>query len=151
MSGLAANNFTTDDATRVRLSLASLLRDMNGFSQALYNRLFAVAPGVRPMFSGNLDIQREKLVATLSLVAANAPKLSADTQESARSVTEIKQRIRDLGRRHRDLGVQDAHYDVLKGVLIGVLRDRIGAEFDDVTEEAWSRFYDVVAAEMMAK
>lgn len=142
-------SFTSQDAKRVRMSLVSMLPVMDGFSLALYNRLFDVAPGVRQMFSTNMDIQREKLVATLTWVASNAPKLASDSSEPEESVLDIKRRIRDLGRRHRELGVEPAHYDVLKVVMMDVLRNLLGEKLDEPTEAAWDRFYDIIAAEMI--
>lgn len=141
-------DFNNQDATRVRLSLVQLLPKMDDFSLAIYDRLFEIAPAVRPMFSDKMDIQREKLVATLSWVASNAPKLAADTKEDVTSVAQLRQKVRELGRRHRELGVEAAHYGVLKGVMVDVLHELLGTSFDTETEEAWGRFYDVVAAEM---
>src|SRR5918912_1744111 len=76
-----------------------------------YARLFAVAPGVRPLFAGT-DLKRQKtmLLGTLVLL-----------RKSLRDLGAITPKLRELGARHVAYGAQPAHYPVVAQVLIASL------------------------------
>ena len=115
------------DSALVKKSFVKILPRRNEFSVSLYDRLFEVAPDARPMFSRDMTRQREKLVATLTLVVNSANKLS-----------ELHDDVRELGRRHVHYGTELAHYDVLRDVLVDTLADYLGDDFDTETRAAWA-------------
>lgn len=122
------------EAGLIKSTFAKILPRREEFSLRFYNRLFDVAPSVRPLFSTNMEMQREKLLATLIQVvkcAGNMEQLAGD--------------VRALGRRHRDYGVELEHYDVLRDVLIDTLAEFLGEDFTDQTRHAWAVMYDHIA------
>lgn len=141
--------FTLEDAKRVRQSFRAVIADPEGFSADLYQYLFEVAPAARPLFSDNMTLQREKLVAQLATFVTDAKKLASDnTDISDGERRRVIEQIRLLGDRHREYQVVPEHYDVLKDVMMHTLRKRIGDGFDAETEQSWTTLYDFLAALM---
>src|SRR5215217_7577896 len=73
-----------------------------------YGRLFAVAPGVQPLFAGT-DLKKQKgmLLATLVLL-----------RRSLRDLESVTPTLRDMGARHVRYGTKPEHYPVVGEVLI---------------------------------
>lgn len=103
-----------------------------------YDRLFRLAPQVRPLFKNDMRAQGRKLVLTLATVVDGLDRLDA-----------ILPVARELAIRHVGYGVQPAHYDMVGAALIDTLRDMLGAEFDPETEAAWAEAYQIVAGAMI--
>ncbi len=121
------------DAALIKKSFVKILPRRNEFSASLYERLFEVAPEARSMFSRDMTRQREKLIATLTLVVNSANKLS-----------ELREDVRELGRRHVSYGTELAHYAILRDVLVDTLAEYISDGFDDETRAAWGKLYDAI-------
>jgi len=102
-----------------------------------YDRLFEVAPEVRPMFSADMGKQKEALMATL----ATAVK-SLDNPEAIVPV------LQDLGRNHVGYGVKDEHYDTVGGALLFTLEKGLGEEWNDELKDAWTETYGLVSTTM---
>jgi hemoglobin-like flavoprotein len=128
-----------DDATHIRTSFAVILADSDRFSRDLYNRLFERAPAARAMFTSDMDLQREKLVATLATVVKNCEQL--DTLDDT---------VVDLGRRHVGYGVKAADYDDLRTALVETMEATLGERLTEQAKAAWLRLYDAVVARMLS-
>ena len=131
------NSFNASDADKVRESFVNLLPKSDAFSMALYQRLFAVAPETRALFTCNIDMQREKLIAMLALVVRSANNLDA-----------LMDDVRELGRRHVEYGVSTNDYVILKDVFVDTLAEFLGDDFNADTRRAWSNLYDTLANAM---
>ena len=57
--------------------------------------------------------------------------------------------IRQLGARHRALGVVDEHFSLFKVALLATLETRLGSHWTPDVAAAWSATCDMVATEMM--
>ena len=130
-------DFTENDIALVRRSFSRILKDRDGFAVRLYDRLFEVAPEVRPLFVSSLDKQREKFLATLTLVVSGDLRL-----------LEMDENLAGLGRRHQQYGVEVAHYELFGDVLMWTLRETLGDDLDSETEAAWGHFYEAFAIKM---
>jgi hemoglobin-like flavoprotein len=75
-----------------------------------YSRLFAAAPGVKPLFPDDLDRQKTMLLGTLVLL-----------RKSLRNLDAIVPKLRELGARHVAYGAKPEHYPVVGSVLISSL------------------------------
>ena len=102
-----------------------------------YQRLFEIDPTVRPMFKGDIGEQGKKLMQALALAVK-----SLDRPEALMPV------LQDLGRRHANYGVTDAHYDTVGAALIWTLEKGLGERFTADVREAWVAVYQVVATTM---
>ena len=73
-----------------------------------YGRLFAVAPGVEPLFAGT-DLRRQKRMLLAALVLL---------RKSLRDLDSVTPKLRDMGARHVRDGAEPEHYAFVGGVLI---------------------------------
>ena len=106
--------------------------------QAFYERLFELAPELRPMFKSSLDMQVRKLADTLGWITANldAPGTLMTT-------------LQQLGVRHAGYGVLDSHYAPVGSALIHMFHVTLGDRFTPAMEDAWLEIYAVITRDMV--
>lgn len=122
----------------IRESFAAIQLSDAEAGMAFYNRLFAIAPAVRPMFPPSMEGQSEKLFKTLRILVASLDRLD--------SIVPV---LRDLGRRHIAYGAKPEHYAVVGSALIGTLRDALGDAFTPAVEQDWLRLFSIVSDTML--
>lgn len=103
-----------------------------------YNRLFEIAPEVRPLFKSDITEQGKKLMSTLAIVVNGLRDLGA--------IVPVAQ---DLAKRHVGYGVQAAHYEPVGAALIWTLGQGLGEAFTPETEAAWVKAYGVLSGVMI--
>jgi len=104
-----------------------------------YDRLFAIAPQVRPLFPENLAEQKKKLMQMLATAVTNLHQ-----------VEKIIPAVQSLGRHHAGYGVTDAHYQPVGAALLWTLEKGLGAAFTPEVKTAWTETY-VTLADVMKK
>jgi hemoglobin-like flavoprotein len=121
----------------VRESGAMLPVGAPGPVQAFYERLFELAPEVRPLFTGDAAAQAKKLADMLAwvLVHLDAPEVLVPT-------------LRDLGARHAGYGVGIDDYAPVGSALIWMFQRTLGDRFTEDMEEAWLDMYSFISTEM---
>jgi nitric oxide dioxygenase len=72
-----------------------------------YNRLFQIAPELRPMFKQDINSQARKFIDTLALIIGQL-----------RYSEMLHSTLKSLGERHAGYGVQPDHYDQVGKALI---------------------------------
>ena len=102
-----------------------------------YDRLFEIAPAVRPMFPQDLAEQKVKLMAMLGTAVTNLHRLD-----------EILPAVKALGQRHKGYGVSDAHYAPVGAALLWTLEKGLGADFTPEVKVAWTETYTALAGVM---
>jgi methyl-accepting chemotaxis protein len=104
-----------------------------------YERLFAAAPAVRPLFA-ETDLKRQKsmLLATLVLL-----------RKSLRDLDAIVPKLRDLGARHVAYGARPEHYPVVGATLLASMAQTAGDAWSPDYEVAWAEAFEIVAAAMI--
>lgn len=107
--------------------------------EELYQRLFAAAPEVKHLFSGDPRSQGRTLTAMLSAAVAMLLRPEA-----------ISATLADLGQRHHQLGVDPKYFPVFREAMLGALASALGPVFSGDVRDAWSALYDYLAAEMQA-
>jgi nitric oxide dioxygenase len=103
-----------------------------------YDRLFSVAPGVRPLFPEDMTQQKLKLMEMLGVVVHGLDDLDA-----------IVPAAQALGRRHGEYGAEPAHYDVVGECLLWTLGQGLGEDFTPEVQEAWTAAYGVLSSVMI--
>lgn len=103
-----------------------------------YARLFAAAPGVRPLFPEDMQRQKTMLLGALVLL-----------RKSLRNLDAIVPKLRELGARHVAYGARPEHYPVVGAVLIASMAAVAGDEWKPEHESAWSAAFEIVAATMI--
>jgi nitric oxide dioxygenase len=98
-----------------------------------YDRLFEIAPHLRPMFPADLAEQKKKLMAMLGTAVASLNRL--DTLVPV---------LRALGQRHARYGVKAEHYASVGSALLWTLEKGLGAAFTPDVKDAWATAYILV-------
>lgn len=102
-----------------------------------YDRLFTIAPEVRPLFPDDLSEQKKKLMQMLGTAITNLHQ-----------VEKILPAIEDLGKRHVAYGVTPKHYEPVGAALLWTLEQGLGPDFTPPVKAAWTQTYTTVAAVM---
>lgn len=128
---------TPEQIDLVRSSFAKLLYDKEGAGRLFYDRLFTIAPELRPLFKIDIDGQGRKLMDTLGVAVS-----------ALRNMPALTSTLADLGKRHRGYGVKSGDYSKVGEALLWTLEKGLGPAFDAKTRDAWSELYVFVAAVM---
>ncbi|TAJ34369.1 MAG: hemin receptor [Reyranella sp.] len=102
-----------------------------------YDRLFEIAPDVRPMFPQDMKEQKVKLMSMLGTAVGSLHKL--DT---------ILPAVKALGERHKGYGVTAAHYAPVGAALLWTLEKGLGSDFTPEVKAAWTETYTALAGVM---
>ncbi len=103
-----------------------------------YQRLFEIAPDVRPLFKTNMSEQGRKLMATLGTVVRSLDRLDA-----------VMPAVKTLAARHVDYGVKPQHYEPVGAALLWTLKQGLGDAFTPETAEAWGTAYGLLSGAMI--
>jgi hemoglobin-like flavoprotein len=121
----------------VKSSFADAAAEPGELARSFYQRLFAAAPDVRPLFTTATAEQERKLSLELLAIVDRLDR-----------VDDLVARTRDLGLRHVGYGARPAHYEVVGTALLGALGDVLGPRFTPAVEAAWRYAYNLVAEAM---
>ena len=130
---------TPEQVLLVRSSFAKVAGLGERAAALFYDRLFELDPSLRPLFKGDLEAQRAKLMAALRTVVGALDRLD-----------QILPMVRDLGRRHGHYGVEPEHYATVGSALIWTLEQGLGADFSVAMKRAWVAAYSLLAWTMIA-
>jgi len=106
---------------------------------AFYGRLFAVAPGVQPLFAGT-DLKKQKGMLLAALVLL---------RRSLRDLDSVVPQLRAMGARHVGYGARPEHYPVVGEVLIASMAEIAGDAWTAEYDLAWTEAFAVVAGAML--
>jgi nitric oxide dioxygenase len=130
---------TPEQVQLVRLSFVSVMNIKREAGRLFYDRLFAIAPEVRPMFTGDIEAQSKKLMDTLAFAIG-----------TLKSPAALQGMLDGLARRHTGYGVRDEHYDKVGEALLWTLEKGLGADFTAEVKAAWAALYETVSSRMKA-
>jgi hemoglobin-like flavoprotein len=108
--------------------------------KTFYDRLFAVAPSVQPLFA-DVDMERQRQALLNMLVVL---------RESLRDLDDIVPDLEDLGARHVEYGAQPEHYPMVGEVLIGSMAEIAGDAWKPNFTAAWQEAFVVVQDVMLS-
>jgi len=117
---------------------------------SFYEKLFELAPEVRPLFKNDIDLQQRKLMnffaeyvklqlrslLTLPITAASDPEVSIPG-------------VVGLAKRHVSYGARPEHFVATKQALFWSFEQNLGDHLDEETRMAWSAAFDMIAASMI--
>jgi hemoglobin-like flavoprotein len=139
--GVASNTLSDDmSPEEIQLVRVSFLRIMNikmEVARMFYDRLFVLAPEVRPLFKSNAEDQARKLMDTLALAIG-----------SLRNPATLTNILDSLARRHVEYGVRDEHYDKVGEALLWTLEKCLETAFTPQVKAAWLAVYSHIATRM---
>jgi hemoglobin-like flavoprotein len=125
---------TPEQAQIIKLTFAQAMRDKDAVGRLFYDRLFAIAPEVKPLFKGDIAVQSRKLMDTLALAVG-----------MLRDMPTLVITLEGLARRHVGYGVKDEHYDKVGEALLWTLEKGLGDAFTAQVRDAWTALYVAVA------
>lgn len=103
-----------------------------------YDRLFEIAPEVKPLFRGDMAEQRRKLMTTLGVVVRGLGNLPS-----------ILPTARKLARQHVAYGVEPAHYAPVGAALLWTLERGLGEAWTAAVADAWAAAYRTLSEVMI--
>ena len=104
-----------------------------------YDRLFEIAPEVRPLFPKDLSSLKLKLMSMLGTAVTNLHQLET-----------ILPAVKELGQRHVTYGVTPAHYAPVGAALLWTLEQGLGPDFTPEVKTAWTETYMALSGVMTA-
>lgn len=130
-----STKMTPQQITLVKQSFAQVEPIADQAAKLFYDRLFAIAPEVAPLFAHtDMRRQRQTLMATLGMVVHNLDK--ADVLLPA---------VINLGARHQQYGVRPHHYTAVGDALLWTLAQGLGDAFTNDVRAAWVEAYTLLA------
>lgn len=129
---------TRDEAQLVEDSFATMGPVTIAMGTAFYDNLFEMAPELRAMFARETLEQAMRFSQVLAYIVSNL-----------RAPERLLPLVRDLGRRHRDLGVAPESHAPFKQALLKTLEEKMQSRWTPALEAAWSATYDMLADEML--
>ena len=117
----------------IRKSFAQLARHEHVAGLVFYRRLFELAPELKPMFKGDIELQAKKLLEMLGVLIAMLERPHG-----------LELELKAMGARHADYGVKDEHYAVVGQALLDMLGETLDGDFTPDVREAWTWLYGAV-------
>ncbi|HET6769984.1 MAG TPA: globin domain-containing protein, partial [Chitinophagaceae bacterium] len=103
-----------------------------------YNRLFEIAPQLKPMFRNPVPEQSKKLLAMMNYIISKLDKLD-----------DILDEVAKLAKRHVNYGVRPDHYRIVGEALLWTLEKGLAENWNDEVKEAWTNCYQVLSSAMI--
>ena len=113
---------------------------LDAFLPATAERLFDMYPEAKPMFAKtDMKKQKKKFLESLVLVVNNLRKPDV-----------LGPALANLGERHKELGAEIEHYDMVGEALLGNLEEYFEDDWTPELKSAWTDAYGAVVAGMTA-
>jgi nitric oxide dioxygenase len=131
---------TPDQVSLVQDSFAKVAPISEQAAVLFYDRLFEVAPAVKPMFPADMTEQRRKLMATLAVVVNGLGDLQS-----------ILPAASALAIRHVSYGAKAEHYPVVGAALLWTLEKGLGEAWTPDVAAAWTAAYGTLSGFMISE
>jgi hemoglobin-like flavoprotein len=131
---------TPEQIRIVQQSFGQVVPIADKAAEIFYDRLFEIAPAVKPLFHGDMADQRRKLVAALAAVVSGLSDLP--------SVLPVASA---LAKRHVGYGARPEHYPVVGEALLWTLERGLGAQWNHQVADAWTAAYATLSGYMIAE
>jgi hemoglobin-like flavoprotein len=131
---------TPDQVKLVQQSFAKVVPISDQAAVIFYDRLFEIAPAVKPMFTGDMAVQRGKLMAMLGAVV-----------KGLSSIESILPAASALAIRHVSYGAKAEHYPVVGAALRWTLEKGLGDGWTPEVADAWTAAYTTLSGYMISE
>lgn len=128
---------TPEQVTLVRETWSQVVPISDKAAELFYGKLFELDPALKPMFTGDMTEQGQKLTRMIGIVVDGLDKLD-----------EIIPAVQDLGVKHLGYGVMNSHYDTVGEALLWTLGQGLGDAFTTEVMSAWTDVYTLLANTM---
>jgi hemoglobin-like flavoprotein len=131
---------TPEEIKLVQKSFGQVAPIADQAASMFYDRLFEIAPAVKPLFHADMAEQRRKLMTMLAVVINGLSNLDAVLPAASA-----------LAKRHVAYGVKPEHYDAVGEALLWTLERGLGAQWSGELKAAWSATYATLAGFMIGE
>lgn len=128
---------TPEQISMVQDSFKKVVPIADTAADLFYDRLFDIAPEVRPLFPDDMKDQKKKLIAMLATAITNLHQVET-----------ILPAVENLGKRHVAYGVTAKHYEPVGAALLWTLEQGLGPDFTPPLKAAWTEAYMTLAGAM---
>jgi hemoglobin-like flavoprotein len=129
---------TPEQVQLIKLSFTQVMAKRDQVGRLFYDRLFTIAPEVRPLFKGDVQAQSRKLMDTMALAIG-----------MLRDTPTLTSTLKGLAKRHVAYGVRDEHYDKVGEALLWTLAEGLGSAFTPQARAAWAALYTTIKQIML--
>lgn len=130
---------TPEQVCMVQDSFKKVVPIADTAADLFYDRLFTIAPDVKPLFPSDLREQKKKLITMLATAVNNLHQVET-----------ILPAVQTLGKRHVAYGVTAQHYEPVGAALLWTLEQGLGPDFTPPVKAAWTQAYTTLAGAMKA-
>jgi hemoglobin-like flavoprotein len=134
MGEVMHSTITPQQRSLVRRTFTSIAPNHGAVARLFYDRLFEIAPELRPMFTHNMELQREKVMQMLATLVASMD----DTPHFTNMAHE-------LGKRHVGYGVRNEHYVLVGRALLWALEEACPQVMTPAASASWAAAYGMIA------
>ena len=131
---------TPQQVSLVQQSFSKVVPIAGTAADLFYDRLFEIAPEVKPLFTSDLAEQKKKLIAMLATVVNGLDKL--DTVLPAAS---------KLAKNHVGYGVKARDYQPVGAALLWTLEKGLGDAWTKEVSDAWVAAYTTLSGFMISE
>jgi hemoglobin-like flavoprotein len=131
---------TPDQIKAIQDSFAKVAPISEQAATLFYERLFEIAPDVKPLFHRDMKEQGRKLMAALAVVV-----------NGLRNLESVLPAASALAKRHVDYGVKAADYAPVGAALLWTLEKGLGAQWTPELAAAWGSAYTILSEYMIGE
>lgn len=124
---------THEQIELVQQSWSKLLPVAKEAGLIFYQKLFALAPEVRPLFKPDISEQANKLVTILGYVVSKLKYME-----------DLLPEVQKLGARHTAYGTEPKHYEAVGHCLLETLKEGLGKDWTPEVQDAWITAYNTL-------
>lgn len=128
---------TEEQIEIVQSNWAKVAPNAEHVAALFYDRLFDIAPHVRPLFNNDMTEQGRKLTQMIGVAVNGLPHLD-----------QIVPAVQQMGVRHTAYGVKADHYESVGAALLWTLEQGLGDDFTPEAKQAWTETYTLLATTM---
>lgn len=122
----------------IKTSWSYILSQPENPGHVFYDKLFEIAPCLKPMFKSDMEQQMAKLTDMITFMVTHLQDMS-----------KIRSEIDALARRHAHYGAKPEHYKTVGDALIQTMETSFGSLWNEETRQAWIALYNIWATEMI--
>jgi nitric oxide dioxygenase len=130
---------TPEQVALVQASFQTVAPIADQAAALFYERLFETTPELRALFTGNMEVQGQKLMAAIATVVNGLGEIEA-----------IAPAVCDLAKRHVAYGARPEHYKLVGAALLWTLEQGLGGDFTPAVCAAWAEAYGDLTDMMIA-
>jgi hemoglobin-like flavoprotein len=131
---------TPQQATLIHDSFAEIAPESELVAAIFYDRLFEIAPQIRPYFRDDMTEQRIKFMATLSMLLNSLSNLDIVLPAAGK-----------LAKRHVNYGVIPEHYPIVGQALLWTIQRTLGLNWTSDIAAAWTEAYCMLSDHMISE